>query len=398
MMALLHRLTCRASAAPRSLAMALALCGAAQLGAGAAPAVAAPVVLEVDSEADGPGDAPRQAAVDRAFADATRQVLSSLVSTGDRKTHKATLDKDVVARARLWVTSFKVVRDELRGEQRVLTVSVKIDRDKLAARLDELGVPRKPDAAAPSTHSAVVLLRVVSGERASASYGLSARTDVVGLSALAGAASTGGYAVVPATASGAAAKPGDGLPLSDDDARGFAGDARADLAIIAGVNVGPWGPVRGRRERAGWADAIVRVVRVADGEVIGNAEARGYAYAEDAATAERDAVVRALTSAVARALPAQHGAGGHGGPSTVIDAAAPSGQVLVRVSASGFAAIRLFPQKVAGSRLVAATPKQLGWWVPADSPRALLTQVRAWIDEAGIDVSASLVGAVIELR
>ena len=105
------------------------------------------------------GDAPaasadaRVMALDEAFARAVNSALADLVDGAVRTQRKGELDREIVARARLWVAKFAVTKDETVDGRRELTVSVKIDRDKLRARLGELKIAMK-EAATPVANEA----------------------------------------------------------------------------------------------------------------------------------------------------------------------------------------------------------------------------------------------------
>src|SRR5262245_18272422 len=90
-------------------------------------------VIAYQAEGDAPagGADARVMALDEAFANAVGSALADLVSADVRTARKGELDREIVARARLWVQKFTVTRDETNDDRRVLTVSVKIDRDKL---------------------------------------------------------------------------------------------------------------------------------------------------------------------------------------------------------------------------------------------------------------------------
>src|SRR5262245_36228998 len=94
-------------------------------------------IVAYQAEGDAPaasGDA-RVMALDEAFARAVSNALSDLVDGNVRTARKGELDREIVGRARLWVSKFAVTKDETIEDRRELTVSVKIDRDKLRARL-----------------------------------------------------------------------------------------------------------------------------------------------------------------------------------------------------------------------------------------------------------------------
>jgi hypothetical protein len=320
----------------RSLVVAMAL-----VAATVGPA-AADETYRVEGEADASGSDPRIAALDVAFARATREALSDLVTPADLKAHRAVLDRELIGRARKWASSYKVISDTTEGDLRKLTVAVKIDRVKLTTRLTELGIAASGDAGAgdpvgvdpdAATNAgkggkkATVLLVVTTPRAITASYGAMAERDVPGLSPVNAAVRGAGWQLVSAPASGPAPRKDDGF-LDDDSARALAGSAGADLAVIVAVAAGAPGEVRGTADRGVLARARIRVVD-RNGGVVGEgtalAGARG--TGEDVVTT---AIASAAVDAFADARPA--GAGGNGaGPVSAITPGAD--EILVRITA-----------------------------------------------------------------
>jgi hypothetical protein len=259
-------------------------------------------VYETEGEADANAGDPRVAALDEAFARAISQALVDLLDAETRKAHRAALTEHILGRARLWVTRFTVTKDETTDGRRQLTVAVRVDRDKVRARLGEL----KIDAAAPGEQprpggrSAVILLRVAEPGGARASFGARAEKDPPGLGALAGSLRGGGMAIRRAPASGVPRPDGD-LPIDDDAADALAGEARADVAAIAGVSVGEPVLARGIAAPAVLVTAHVRLVergKQALGQGTAAVAARGTEPSVIAA-----AIDRALAAAAADVLP-----------------------------------------------------------------------------------------------
>jgi hypothetical protein len=270
----------------------------------AAPAHADDVVAyEVEGEADAAGTDPRVAALDDAFGRATQTVLRELVAGDVRAARKADLDREIVGHARLWVVGFSVVRDDTRDGRRDLGISVRIDRDKLRTRLDQLGVALI--GGADKTRTVAVLLRVTSPTGVVASYGPDASQDVPGLTALTHVLRQAGLAIQRIPAGGAAARGAGELPLDDDEVAAIVGDVHADLALVAGVQVGQAVPVRGVATMARLVSAHVRmIVPSKPGE---HAEDRD-AFARVATEGEgagdvASAAGRALAAAAADAVP-----------------------------------------------------------------------------------------------
>src|SRR5687767_7178429 len=221
------------------------------------------------------GDAPAAAAdarvmaLDEAFARAVGNALAELVEGSVRTQRKGELDREIVARARLWVTKFSVTKDETLDDRRELTVSVKIDRDKLRARLGELGIatkevaPQNPtttEPAGPQQRTATILLRLLGPKGVRAAYGANAENDIPGLTSLTTLLRNAGFAVRRAPAAGPPARAEGELPLSDAEGDALANEAKAEVMAIAGVSVGVAVPVRGIPTTASLVTAYVRMV------------------------------------------------------------------------------------------------------------------------------------------
>ena len=138
------------------------------------------VTYEAEGEADAGGADPRVAALDDAFA---RAVAARGRRPGRRAgaapRKKQDLDREIVGHARLWVAKFTVTKDETADDRRQLTVSVRVDRDKMRARLAELEISRRgrrPRPARPNARADVaILLRVAEPETVRATYGAERR-------------------------------------------------------------------------------------------------------------------------------------------------------------------------------------------------------------------------------
>jgi hypothetical protein len=251
------------------------------------------------------GDAPtasadaRVMALDEAFAHAVGNALSDLVAGDVRTARKGELDREIVARARLWVAKFAVTKDETVDDRRELTVSVKIDRDKLRARLAELKIATKDAGAGaaieptPAQRTATILMRLALPGGVKAVYGPNAAQDAPGLTALTNLLRNAGFAVRRAPASGPAPRPDGDLPLSDDEAEALANEAKADIMAIAGVSVGPSVVVRGQPANAALVTAHVRIIDRKDKKVLGQGAASAAARGEDPGYAVDRAVLGA---------------------------------------------------------------------------------------------------------
>ncbi len=258
------------------------------------------VAYEAEGDAPVAGTDARTAALDDAFARAVGGALADLVAGDVRTAHKGELDREIVAHARLWVARFTVTKDDTEDGRRQLTVSVRIDRDKLKARLDELEIPTKDVtavAADRSQRSVTILLRVATPKGPHASFGKSSDHDTMGLGGLATLFRTAGMAVRRAPDSGTAID-GD-FPVADADVDGLGDAAKADLVAIAGVTVSDPATVRGRPQPLVLATAHLKLFDRKAQQVIGQGTALATAPAGD----PQYAIDRALASAAVDVLP-----------------------------------------------------------------------------------------------
>lgn len=320
----------------------VAVLAVAGLAGRAAPA-AADATYSVTGEADAGGANPKVAALDTAYAAATREALSDLVAPADVKAHKADLDREVVGHARKWVASYKVNSDSTEGDTRKLDVTVKIDVDKLTARLAELGVAvvdtapdqGEPDPVGPVAggkgKSATILLAASTARTMSATYGAAAERDVPGLPPLSAAVRAAGWQLISAPASGPKVEP-DATFLDDDKARALAQSAGADLAVIVAIDAPAVAPIRGTIDLAAVARARVRIIdttgaTIGDGTALAGAHGTGDNLVDAAITA-------AAADAFSDARPAGGGgSGGTQGTGTTIPPVAAGDDVLIRITA-----------------------------------------------------------------
>jgi hypothetical protein len=310
---------------------------------------------EVEGQADAGGADSRTAALDEAFAEATTRALAELVPAEARKAHKADLDREIIARARLWVAKFSVAKDATDDGRRQLSVSVRIDRDKIRARLAELNIETgagTPATATPGAKTVAILLRVAQPSGVVADYGPAADKDAPGVAAVTAALRSGGMTVKRAPTSGSAARAAGDLPLDDDEADALAGEAKADLALVAGISVGDQVAVRGMPGTAALVSAHLRLIERGSHKVIGEGAAAVAVVGEDPAATtqthdgtgsprpgsdaewQRGSIERAVAAAAAdlipSAPPAPHAPPQFHGADTPLPEA---GVVLVRLSA-----------------------------------------------------------------
>jgi len=361
---------------------------------------------EVEGDADAGGSDPRVAALDEAFGRAVGLAVKDLVDAEVRKANKAALDKEIVGRARLWVARFTVSKDETADGRRQLTVTVRVDRDKMRARLGELKIPVVAvQAPTPPPEQggrgAVLLLRVMGGDGTHASYGPTGDKDAPGLGALAATLRTAGYAIRRSPASGTVRLDGD-WPLGDGDAEGLANEAKAEAAAVASVTIGGQVTVRGVATTALLVGARVRIVEKGKklGEGVAVAAARGAEPAVVAAAIDR-ALVAAATDALPSAAAPRPTPGGFTGADTPIP---EPGVVLVRLPPKtpwGLVAAEL--KYLAGAkgitRAVLRRMSPAGWVIGVSTTESVQRIAQIAKRAPGNDTTANVkvVGDIVEL-
>ena len=284
--------------AVRSLAAAAVVVAAAAATAHADDVVA----YNVDGDADAAGVDPRVAALDDAFAHAVQTVLRELVAGDVRAARTLDLDREIVAHARLWVAKFTVTGDRTDDGRRHLSVTVRIDRDKIREKLNAIGVALIGGDPAAHTRSVSILLRVATPTAVVASYGPDAASDLPGLAAITSAMHAQGLSVRASSHTGGAARGAGDLPLEDDEAAALAADAKTDLALVAGVHVGDSVLVRGVAGDARLVSAHLRMVVGGKHDPARDGNAIAAAVGDDP-QALADAASRALVAAAADVVP-----------------------------------------------------------------------------------------------
>ena len=265
------------------------------------------VAYQADGDADAGAADARVEALDEAFGKAVAQALNDLVDPDVRRQSKSVLDRELLGHARLWVTRFTVTREAVTDDRKQLSVSVRVDRDKVRARLTELNIGLKAagDAAAPNApavQTVTVLLRVAAPDGVHATYGLRGEKDVAGLAALSGALRRANLVIKRPPGSGPAAKADGELPLDDDVAEALAAEAKADLVAIAGVTVGAPVLLRGVDASGVLITATVRLVDRKAHKAIGQGSVVTAARGTDPGVVGY-AIDRALLAATADVLP-----------------------------------------------------------------------------------------------
>ncbi len=362
---------------------------------------------QVDGDADAGGADPRVAALDEAFGRAVAMALADVLDAATRKTHKQVLDKEILGRARLWVAGFKVDKDDTIDGRRQLTATVRVDRDKMRARLDQLDIAAAggsgPDAAV-GARTGVILLRVTETGGMRSSFGAGSEKEVPGLGALSSALRGSGITIKRASASGTTARPTGDLPLDDEDAEAIAVDSRSELAVIAGVTVSAAVAVRGVATPASLVTAHVRVVsrsRKLVGQGVASVASRG-----TDASATQAAIDRALLGAVGDAMPspadtAIAGPKGFTGDDTPI---AEPGVVLIRMPAkTPFALVAAELKYLSGARGISRAALHRvspgGWVIGVTTSESVqkIASIAKKAPTSDTSVQVKIVGELVEL-
>ncbi len=279
----------------------------------AGPARAEDVVAyQADGDADAAAPEARVAALDEAFGKAVAQAVTELVEPEVRKQSKPVIDRELIGHARLWVARFTVTREAVADDRKQVSVSVRIDRDKLRARLAELNIATRDAGEAPpdgaqgtpqsTAQGTIVLLRVAAPDGVHATYGLAAEKEVAGLAALSDVLRRASLAIKRAPASGPAARADGELPLDDDTAEALAAEAKAELALIGGVSVGAPVPLRGVAASGVLITARLRLIDRKAHKLIGEGAAVVASRGADPGEVGY-AIDRALLAAVGDVLP-----------------------------------------------------------------------------------------------
>jgi hypothetical protein len=271
----------------------------------AGPARAEEVVsYQADGDADAAAPDARVAALDEAFARAISQAVNELVDPEVRRQSKPVIDRELIGHARLWVSRFTVTREAVADDRKQVSVSVRVDRDKLRARLGELNIAIRDAGEAPpaAAQGATVLLRVAAPDGVHATYGLAAEKEVAGLAALSEVLRHASFAIKRAPASGPAARADGELPLDDDTAEALAAEAKAELALIGGVSVGAPVPLRGVAASGVLIAARLRLIDRKAHKLIGQGAAVVASRGTDPGEVGY-AIDRALLAAAADVLP-----------------------------------------------------------------------------------------------
>lgn len=259
--------------------------------------------LTVDShgEAQGTGDVARTAALDRAFARAVSQAITTIVPRAAATRHRRVLVEQIIGRARLFITTYHITSQKKTESGVEVRIKAVVDRAKIRTRLGQLGViaGAAPDSAAPAARPelALVVAARIAGTT-TATFGQHQAGFVA--SSLAESFKARGFDVastagLPLQVSAGAEA---GLPASDSAAIELCQRVGAGGAIIAGIQSEARGRIRGTLLFGAIATVRVRALDAASGDVVTTLEAQGVGFgagAEDAATrAARDGIARAV--------------------------------------------------------------------------------------------------------
>ena len=358
------------------------------LAALASPAVAEDVVAyEAEGDAPTNGGDPRVAALDDAFAHAVNAALADVVAPDVRAARKGDLDREIVGHARLWVAKFSVTKDETDDARRQLIVSVKIDRDKLRARLGELDIATvEPGggAIAPGARSVTILVRVASEGGVQKDLGVASLTSALRAAGM----------IVKKTPANAPDM------IDDTTAAQVAEQAKADEALVGGVTVGAFVPVRGQTQPAALVSAKLRMLD--HGKAIGQGTAISAARGENGIAY---AVDRALALAVTDVLPPVPQKLGPAGAFTADDTPiGDAGVVLVRLpSRTPFSMVLEEQRYLAGARGVrGASLRRLspaGWvlGVSTELPVEKIAGIAKKPPATDTSAAVKIVGNVVEV-
>jgi hypothetical protein len=373
------------------------------MAAAATPAFAEDIVA-YQAEGDAPASAtdPRTMALDEAFARASSSALVDLVEGEVRTARKGELDREIVGHARLWVAKYAVTKDETVEGRRELTVSVRIDRDKVRAKLAELKIAMKElatpppvDSTQPQAKTITILLRIVTPSATKADYGASADPNAPGVTALTTLLRGAGFAVRRAPASGDPSG-----ALSDDDAATLAADAKADSVAVASVTIGEQVPVRGLPTTAALVTAELRVLDKSK-SVIGRASSTTAAKGDETGYAIDRALLAAASDVLPPAPAKLSAAGAYQGDDTPVS---EPGIVLVRLPAKTPYSLVLAEQKyLAGAKGVkAASLRRLspsGWVIGVTTGESIEQIARIAKKAPASDASSAvkIVGSVVEV-
>lgn len=260
------------------------------------------VRIEASGEARSDEASARSNAIDDAFARALEELLSDELTRAEMRRYAKPIRERIVRRARLYVVAFAV--DEESSVEGVLRVrvSAQIDRAKVLAALEEIGIrERTARPAGRARQPVALLLHATLVGQSHATFGAGGGDGGVAGRQFADELREQGFHLVDATGSSApvSSETSSGIPVDDEGAAALAHKLGAGGAFVVGIVLSGQAPVRGTRLSGAEVDAHVRVV-TESGKAIARADVRGAGYGqtaeEAAAAAARDAVERAVSA------------------------------------------------------------------------------------------------------
>ncbi len=294
------------------------------------------VSFETRGEAAGADEAARGRALDLAITTEVERALRSLVSDKDRSEQRAALDKGVVRRARLFVSSYRVVSEKADGGRTQVVVAATVDLARLRSTLTELKVPVAGGSGGSGGSSpgpsgegsgpaAILLLKVTTPDGSTTSFGRGGGDGGAAGEALAREITATGLRVRPAGGEQIAVSTGEGdplLPVGDEAALDIARRLGAAAVWVVGIDVRAEGAIRGTRLSGAVGRGKLRVLDAERREVIAEAEAEGAGFDRDgsqaADAAARDLAQRLAGGAAGKVDPRWSAAASAGGPQVVV--------------------------------------------------------------------------------
>ena len=322
----------------RAVGLAGAVLACALAAGGSANAQDDRVVLEVRGDWAGADSAARERAIDQAFAAAVERGLTGLVADRDRAQNRAAIDKNVLRRARIYVSSYRVLSEKVDGGHTQVVVSATVDLGKLRSALGEIKVPVSGGASGSSGSSgstpadaggtgpaAVLLIKVTTPDGTSANFGRGGDDGGAAADALTREMQSLGLRVRSAIGEQVAVSGAEGdplLPLGDEAAVDLARRLGATAVWIAGIEVRADGTIRSTRLQGAVGRGKLRVLDAERGEVIAEGEVEGAGFdrapGQAAAAAARDLSHRLAGQAAGKVGERWAAAVNTGGPQVVV--------------------------------------------------------------------------------
>lgn len=255
--------------------------------------------VDTYGEADGTGDTAKTAALDRAFARAVSEAITTLVPRETATRHRRALVDNIIRRARLYIASYHITKlDKTESGLRV-RIAATVDRDKIRGRLTQLGIGQTAESTAPASRPKLAL--VVAAKIDDATYATFGQYsagfvgNTIAESFEARGFSVASTAGLPLQVTSEAAP---GLPAGDSAAIELATRVGAGGAIVCGVQAQASGRIRGTLLYGALAKVRIRALDAQTGEVVTTHDAEGVGFGTDAA----DAAARAARDGLGQAV------------------------------------------------------------------------------------------------